>query len=293
MKTTYILGTKINHDITYSDVLKTVEDSYLRDGKSHQICTTNPEFVIEGLSDSLFRDVVNSSDLSLADGSGILYAIKYFQSVSTLKKNKWNFLLKGLSIGLSKKVMSAISSEKIVGVDLTFKLCELASQKNYTIFMLGGRSRNWRGIADPAGVDIATLAANQLRKVFPNVQIIGSTSDFSPSPKDDALTVKMIQESIQKHRLSHVDFLFVACQHWDQEKWIARNASKIPAKVSMGVGGTFDIFASNRYAPGSSYVKKHNIEWIYKLIKQPFRYKRILKAFPEFPLRVYLSSLRS
>ncbi len=66
--------------------------------------------------------------------------------------------------------------------------------------------------------------------------------------------------------------------------------SKIPAKLSVGVGGTFDYISMVKHRAPDLMIDL-NLEWLYKLITQPWRIKRIISAYPIFPLRVYLSSL--
>ena len=70
-----------------------------------------------------------------------------------------------------------------------------------------------------------------------------------------------------------------------------RNKDKIPAKVSIGCGGTFDFIVGNSSHPTEFYAKK-NLGWLYRLIKQPWRIKRILKAFPKFPMKIYSYSIK-
>ena len=101
----------------------------------------------------------------------------------------------------------------------------------------------------------------------------------------DYIKKVMVEKGINK-----IDFLFVAYNHLHQEKWIMRNKDKIPAKVSIGCGGTFDFIVGNCSLPPDIYAK-YNLGWLYRLIKQPWRIKRIIKAFPIFPMKVYVDSI--
>jgi len=89
-----------------------------------------------------------------------------------------------------------------------------------------------------------------------------------------------------------IDVMFVAYGHPNQEKWIARNLKKVPVKVAIGVGGTFDyIIGQKKRAP--HFILNSSFEWLYKLVTQPWRMRRVIKAFPEFPLRVFFESIGS
>ncbi len=71
-----------------------------------------------------------------------------------------------------------------------------------------------------------------------------------------------------------------------QEKWIYKNKDKLKVKIAMGVGGSFDVIAGKvKRAP---YIyRKLGLEWLYRLIKEPWRYKRMM-ALPKFAIKVLL-----
>jgi len=54
----------------------------------------------------------------------------------------------------------------------------------------------------------------------------------------------------------------------------------------MGVGGSFDVLSGVVKRAPEFWIRL-NLEWFYRLLKQPFRWKRILKAF-EFIIRIVL-----
>jgi exopolysaccharide biosynthesis WecB/TagA/CpsF family protein len=108
---------------------------------------------------------------------------------------------------------------------------------------------------------------------------------------DDLHTLGFMHQCMQEQHVDSIDFFFVAYGHPSQEKFIVRNMNQIPAKVSIGVGGTFD-YISKIKSRSPEYLISMNLEWLYKLITQPWRFNRIIRAYPIFPLHVYLASLR-
>ena len=75
-----------------------------------------------------------------------------------------------------------------------------------------------------------------------------------------------------------------------QEKWIFENRDKLKAKVCMGIGGSVDVFAGKtKRAP--LLFQKMGLEWFYRLLKEPWRYKRML-ALPKFAITVLLKGKR-
>lgn len=72
-----------------------------------------------------------------------------------------------------------------------------------------------------------------------------------------------------------VDILFVAFGSPKQEIWIYENLDKLPVKVAIGVGGAFD-FLSGKIKRAPFWIRKAGLEWLFRLINQPWRIKRQL-----------------
>lgn len=291
MRTRCILGTKIDLGLTMKDTVDEIR-TLLDKAGSHYVSTTNPEFVIQASKDPEFQGILNKAALSLPDGIGVLYACEYKEMVERFKRDLFlvpKALLSGFWVGLFGRWLVG---ERVTGVELVHALSKMASEENRTIFLLGGWPKDMfgRSIENP-DTDMADVVSDKLSKLYPNIQIIGATSQFSYKKEDDASTVDYIHTCMRKHNVSQVDFLFVAYNYVEQMKWITRNASKIPAKVSVGVGGTFDyISGSKRYAP--TIVRRLHLEWLYRLVTQPWRLGRVFVAFPLFPLLIFLDSLK-
>ncbi len=290
-----ILGVRVDFGLNMSKALDIIENNLLKDGGSHIVCTTNPEFVIDAQEDPDFKKIINESSLSVPDGIGVIFAKNYLNTLVNLKRN---FLfplvafIKGIGVGISSFLNKGnLREERISGVDLTYEICNLSSKKGYSIFFLGGRAKNAVGnFIDEGDKDMSNKAADIMREKYPGVNIVGATSSFSRGKEDDEKTVEYIKKIMEEKGINKIDFLFVAYNHVHQEKWIIRNKDKIPAKVSIGCGGTFDFIVGNCSLPPTIYVK-YNLGWLYRLIKQPWRLKRIIKAFPIFPMKVYLESI--
>jgi N-acetylglucosaminyldiphosphoundecaprenol N-acetyl-beta-D-mannosaminyltransferase len=74
-----------------------------------------------------------------------------------------------------------------------------------------------------------------------------------------------------------------------QDLWIARHRDALGVPVMMGVGGAFDHIAGVRKrAPG--WMQRLNLEWLYRLITQPWRWRRQL-ALPQFAWLVLRSAI--
>ena len=177
----------------------------------------------------------------------------------------------GVSLGLS--IVSGKKQNKLTGVEITERILSYANNKNKSVYFLGGNKK--KNIADKM-VDI-------VNKKYPKIKAVGGSSEFSYLEKDDEKTINEIKRFMAKNKLEKLDFLLVGYGHIKQEFWIDRNQSRIPASISIGVGGTFDyLTGSIKRAP--KLFQDLGLEWAYRLYKQPKRILRIFKAIVIFPI---------
>ena len=143
--------------------------------------------------------------------------------------------------------------EKIVGADLVWDFAKLASDKNLSVYLLGGFGNT------------PELAKQKLISKYPNIQI--STSNKNPAD------LSIVDEANN----SKADILFVAFGPITQEKWIVDNLSHLNVKLAIGVGGSFDYIAGIKTAP-PKFIRYSGLEWLWRLVTQPTRVKRIWQA---------------
>ena len=75
-----------------------------------------------------------------------------------------------------------------------------------------------------------------------------------------------------------------------QEYWIARNLARLQPCVAVGVGGTFD-YLSGTTPRAPAWMRGAGLEWLYRLVRQPWRWRRQL-ALPLFVYLVLRDSVR-
>jgi len=248
------LGVKLNYNVNEENILDVIPK--LLEKGSSKIYTVNPEFIVDAYYDIDFLNELNSSDLNIIDGIGLLRGVKKY-----FKKS------------LSDKEFENLKT--FTGVDLTEKIFDFANSGNLSVFILGGDSR----------VSVAEKTIAKIKSKYPSLKIFGS-SEFNNIESDDNRTLNYIHNVMQENNLSHFDFLLVGYGHKKQEFWISRNMDKVPAKISVGVGGTFDYISGNlKRAP--LWIRKLGLEWLFRLFIQPQRILRVFKATFIFS---YLSS---
>ena len=72
-----------------------------------------------------------------------------------------------------------------------------------------------------------------------------------------------------------------------QEKWIYENKNLCPESVWIGVGGSFDIWSENK-SRAPLWLQNNNLEWLFRLYQEPWRWKRML-IIPKFFIKVFFN----
>ena len=150
---------------------------------------------------------------------------------------------------------------RVTGTDLVEKLVEVGEKANWRFFFLGGKEGS------------GEKASKLLKIRYPNLAIAGSF-EGDGSISGDSQTVAAVKKA------GAIDLLLVAYGHPKQEKWLKRNLGKTNAKVGIGVGGAFD-FLSGKSKRAPEWVRQSGFEWLYRLVREPWRFRRQL-ALPKF-----------
>lgn len=166
----------------------------------------------------------------------------------------------GISIVWATKKFKDPVPERITGIDLMDRLCREAAANNWRVYLLGGAPH------------IAEKAAENLQKKYPGLLVAGTHDGYFSEDETPEL-VRQIKEE-------KTDLLFVGMGAPKQEFWIRRNMWLSGAKVSMGVGGSFDVFSGTKKRAPQWAIRMH-LEWLYRLVKEPSRLKRQL-ILPKF-----------
>lgn len=155
--------------------------------------------------------------------------------------------------------------ERVAGSDLVYRLAKEAAVQGWKLFLLG------------AAPGVAEEARDVLLGLYPRLQIAGTYAG-SPNMAEDNTSVALINKS-------QAELLYVAYGAPGQDKWIARNRERLTTvKVAMGIGGSLD-FISGRVPRAPIWLQRLGLEWLYRLYKEPWRWRRML-ALPRFALLI-------
>jgi N-acetylglucosaminyldiphosphoundecaprenol N-acetyl-beta-D-mannosaminyltransferase len=190
-----------------------------------------------------------------------------------------------VGVFLASGLLGAPLKERIPGVDFMEELCRMSNGKTVSIGLLGGKK------------GIAKRTAECLRAKYPWIRFafVGQEWPDGLFVHDGVLSSKYKVSSIKnenenKHNTNVIDILFVAFGFPKQEEWIYNHLNQLPVKAAMGVGGAFDYISGN--VPRAPYIiRAMGFEWLFRLIRQPWRIKRQL-ALLTFIRLVVLERLR-
>jgi N-acetylglucosaminyldiphosphoundecaprenol N-acetyl-beta-D-mannosaminyltransferase len=151
--------------------------------------------------------------------------------------------------------------ERVAGSDLVVRLAELSHQKGYRLYFLGAQE------------GVAAQAVSKLKARYPNLQVAGHYAGSPAEVENEAI--------VQRILLARPDILLVAYGAPKQDKWIARNLERLQIPVAIGVGGSFDFIAGTA-ARAPRWMQRLGLEWLHRLLTQPWRWRRIWNAVPRF-----------
>ena len=241
----YVLTMKVNVT-NLSDVIKQVT-GWARLSKSSYVCVSNVHMCMETKDSEQFRQIVNTADLIVADGK---------------------------PIQIAQKLLGYPEAHQVRGMDLTYALCQVASQSNIKVGFYGGMP------------DILLEMRDKLIEKYPDLCV---TYCFSPPFR---VLSPLEQEDIFKNIIdSKTQILFVGLGCPKQERWMAEHRGKLPC-VMLGVGAAFDFIAGQKHhAP--RWMQRLALEWLFRLISEPKRlWRRYLIQNPRFMFYFFLQYLR-
>ncbi|WP_182199831.1 WecB/TagA/CpsF family glycosyltransferase [Paraliobacillus salinarum] len=175
----------------------------------------------------------------------------------------------GIGIVKAAQLLNNPLPGRVTGYDTMMQLLTKANEQAYKIFLLG------------AHPDTLQKTVANIERDYPNVQIVGTQDGYFDWDNNDIAD-----------RIADVkpDITFVALGVPKQEKWIAENISKFDSGIFMGIGGSFDVIAGTvKRAP--AFWQKLNLEWLYRLLKQPSRWRRML-ALPRFAIHIFILKVK-
>lgn len=240
MQTEYFLKVPVDV-VTYDDITQSVP-KYIQENKQMTIASVNPQIILKSTKHDLAMKYINEAVYRIPDGIGIVKASK----------------MNGGEI-----------KERVTGIELMYKLLEVANDMEEKIFLYG---------AHPLVVKKAKAA---IIEKYPKLEVAGTINGYT-SMSDEEI-VKEINQSQAK-------FLFVALGFPKQEEWIYKNASELNVNILEDVGGSLDVISGTvKRAP--NWMINHHLEWLYRSLTSPKHFKRLFQV-PVFMWKIWRTKER-
>ena len=170
----------------------------------------------------------------------------------------------GVGTVLATKLLKKPVKEKIAGIDVVREVLIKANLETKSIYLLGAKE------------EILKRCVENIKLEFPNLKVSGFHNGF--------FDLNNCDDIIEDIKVCEPWAVFVAMGSPRQEIFIRKIINISNTHIFMGVGGVFDIFAGElKRAP--KWMISLGLEWLYRVIKEPFRIKR-LALIPKFLLLV-------
>lgn len=192
-----------------------------------RVVTPNAEFALEAKKNPRFLNILNTSQLVLADG---------------------------ISVVLASKIIGDPMQGRVTGVGFAQALAAAMAKEGKSIYLLGAKP------------GVAEQAAEKLLQTYPGLQIAGTHDGYF---KEEGPVIAAINAA-------KPDALLVCLGAPKQEYFMEDHDGDLEVPVMAGLGGSMDVLAGNvQRAP--EFFQKYGLEWLYRLCKEPQRWKRMIK----------------
>ena len=174
----------------------------------------------------------------------------------------------GAGVVLASKLLRTPVTQKVAGVDFAAGLLGILERNGQSLYLLGGKP------------GIGELAAQKMLEAHPQLRIAGIADGYF---QDEAPVIAKINAS-------GADALFVCLGAPKQERFMVQHQQELHVHLMAGLGGSLDAFAGTvQRAP--AWMIRLNLEWLYRLIREPKRFRRMLRL-PKYLWAVMLKRIR-
>ncbi|MCQ2419910.1 MAG: WecB/TagA/CpsF family glycosyltransferase [Clostridia bacterium] len=174
----------------------------------------------------------------------------------------------GAGVVLASKILKTPLKQKVAGVDFADNLLQVLAETGKSVYLLGSKP------------GIAEMAAEKMLQKHPGLNICGMADGYF---QDEAPVIEKINACAP-------DVLFVCLGAPKQEIFMKVHQQELNVKLMIGLGGSLDSFAGTvKRAP--KWMIRMNLEWLYRLLKEPKRFKRMLRL-PKYLWAVVMKRIR-
>ena len=166
----------------------------------------------------------------------------------------------GIGIIKGAKILGTPLKERVAGYDLICRLLEKGKDGSISFYFWGSKP------------GVAAKAAEKVKEQYPQIRILGTHTGYFTEAEE--------KDIVEEIRSLKPDVLLVGLGFPKQEKTIDPYLGQDICKIAIGCGGSIDVLAGEAKRAPKLFIKLH-LEWFYRLLKQPSRWRRML-VLPQF-----------
>lgn len=168
----------------------------------------------------------------------------------------------GIGVEIGLKILGN-SVRRIAGIEFAHKMLEVCAKEGKSVAFVGAKP------------EIIEKAAENIKNEFENINIVYVQDGYFKDDERVMNDLKNLQPRL----------ILCALGSPKQEEFIAKSKTMLPDSLFIGVGGSFDVWSGVVQRAPEIY-QKLGLEWLYRTVKEPQRFKRIFPTLPLFVLNV-------
>lgn len=162
----------------------------------------------------------------------------------------------GVGVIYASRILGTPIKNRLPGIDFASALMARMSECGKKVFLLGAKT------------GVAELAAERLTERYPGLEVCGVNDGYFEEEDNELV--------LEKINALSPDLILVCLGAPKQEIWMKNNAELLNAGLMIGLGGALDVYAGVVERAPRKW-RKLGLEWLYRLIKEPRRIKRMIK----------------
>lgn len=169
----------------------------------------------------------------------------------------------GIGVLKAGKKIGYNIEERITGIDIANELLKFGNEQKKSIYLFGSKQE----VIDSMKIVI--------KEQYPNLKLVGTSNGYV-TDKD-----KVFDEIVKLEP----DIVLVALGIPLQEMLIYKHLNRFKKGIFVGIGGSFDVMSGMKKRAPKIFIKL-NLEWLYRIMKEPKRFKRFYNSNVKFILEI-------
>ncbi len=168
----------------------------------------------------------------------------------------------GIGVEIGLKILG-YKVRRIAGIEFSYRMIEECAKNSQSVALIGAKP------------EIVEKAKQNLENEIQNLYITYAHDGYFDDDTEILDNLKVRQPRL----------VLCALGSPKQEEFIAKAKEILPNALFVGVGGSFDVWSGVVERAPEIY-QKLGLEWLYRTVKEPKRFKRIFPTLPLFVLKV-------